>query len=281
MFQQITIIGSGLLGASLGMAVSKNGLAQNIKVWARREETLSHCNAQDWCTYTESDLERSVKGSEFVIICTPVGSIPEILKRIISVSDEGTIITDVGSVKSEICYVGDDCTTNAKAEFIGSHPMAGSENSGMKYADINLFEEKPCIVTPTKKSSRNTVDKTMKFWSELNMYVYELLPEEHDDAVSYFSHLPHLISSCLAHNLEKKPETWRKISGNGIRDTTRIAAGDPDLWRQIFMMNKEKLLSALEDWEQSLMNFKDIIKNDDNEKILSFLKKGAKFRKGL
>ena len=146
---------------------------------------------------------------------------------------------------------------------------------------INLFEEKPCIVTPTKKSSRNTLDKTMKFWSELNMYVYELLPEEHDDAVSYFSHLPHLISSCLAHNLEKKPETWRKISGNGIRDTTRIAAGDPDLWRQIFMMNKEKLLFALEDWEQSLMNFKDIIKNDDNEKILSFLKKGAKFRKGL
>ena len=127
MFQQITIIGSGLLGASLGMAVSKSGLAKNIKVWARREETLSQCNAQDWCTSTESDLDRSVKGSEFVIICTPVGSIPDIIKRIISVSEEGAIITDVGSVKSEICNIADDCTNNTNAEFIGSHPMAGSE----------------------------------------------------------------------------------------------------------------------------------------------------------
>lgn len=281
MFQQITIIGSGLLGASLGMAVSKRRLAQTIKVWARREETLSLCNTEDWCTDTESDLERSVGGSEFVIICTPVGSIPEILQRIVPSADKGTIITDVGSVKSEICKMGDDCTFNADIDFIGSHPMAGSENSGMEYAQVDLFEGKPCIVTSSKKSARNSVDKTKKFWSELNMCVYELLPEEHDDAVSFFSHLPHLISSCLANNLEKKPVAWRKISGNGIKDTTRIAAGDPDLWRQIFMMNKEKLLFALEDWEKSLSNLKNIIKNDDNENMLSFLEKGAKFRKDL
>jgi len=281
MFQQLTIIGSGLLGASLGMAVKKEGLAQTIKVWARRKETLSLCKLEKWCDYAEDDLEQSVKGSEFVIICTPVEIIPKIIEKIATVLDDGSIITDVGSVKSKICYWGDQIVSNSRVGFIGSHPMAGSENSGMGYADINLFSGKPCIITSTEKSNRSMVETTKKFWIALNMAVYEFSPDEHDKAVAYFSHLPHLISSCLANNLELKPKSWRKISGNGIKDSTRIAAGDPDLWKQIFLMNKRQLMLALDDWENTLLKMKEIIKNEDNDKILSFLEQGAKFRKDL
>ncbi len=281
MFQQLTIIGSGLLGASLGMAVKNKGLAQTIKVWARRKETLSLCKVEDWCDYAEDDLEQSVKGSEFVIICTPVETIPKIIEKIAMVSNDGTIITDVGSVKSKICYLGDQAVLNSGVGFIGSHPMAGSENSGMGHADLNLFNGKPCIITSTEKSSRNMVEITKGFWKALNMNVYEFSPEEHDKAVAYFSHLPHLISSCLANNLEWKPKSWRKISGNGIKDCTRIAAGDPELWKQIFLMNKEPLMLALDDWENTLLKLREIIQNEDIDKILSFLEQGANFRKDL
>ena len=281
MFKQITILGSGLLGASLAMAIHKGKVAKRIKVWARRKETLKDCASKAWCHTVEENIEKSVQGSDLVIICTPVDTIVEIIRKIGPHLEEESIVTDVGSVKNEICKDGIKALIDSKGYFIGSHPMAGSEKSGMEYAHEDLIKGKSCIITPFKETKLEFVQRLADFWKALHMDVHQFSPDEHDKAAAYFSHLPHLLASSLSRHLESQPSNWKQISGNGLRDTTRIAEGDPQLWVQILQMNKDKLLSALEDWETSLSEVKKIIKNDNRDDLYEFLTKGSNFRKEL
>lgn len=281
MFKQITILGSGLLGASLAMAIYKAQIAKTIKIWARRRETLNECESKIWCNSVEGNIEKSVQGSDLAIICTPVDTIVEIIRKISPFMEKDSIVTDVGSVKNEICLEGNKALIDSEGVFIGSHPMAGSEKAGMKFASEDLFKGKSCIITPLQGRQINHAQKIEEFWRSLEMIVYQFSPTEHDRAAAYFSHFPHLIASCLSNQLANQPKNWKKISGNGLRDTTRIAEGDPQLWQQIFQMNKKELLNALADWEDSLSEFKELLKNDNKKELYNFLEKGAKFREEL
>ena len=281
MLNQISILGSGLLGASIGMAVKKFNVAKTVKIWARRMETLSVCQKMEWCNTVEANIEKSVTGSELVIICTPVNTIPEIISKISPFLEQGSIVTDVGSTKTEICEKGAETLNLSKGIFIGSHPMAGSEYSGMNYAKDDLLIGKSCIITPLPGISQEHIEKVSKFWTSLHMTVHQYSPQEHDRAVAYYSHLPHLIASCLCKQLEKHPVNWKEISGNGFKDTTRIAIGDPAIWEPIFQMNRKNLLDAIEDLEKTMGRIKEFINKEDKNEIISFLKSGSEFRKKM
>lgn len=195
--------------------------------------------------------------------------------------EDHTIVTDVGSVKGDICEKAEVTFAHSSSYFMGSHPMAGSEKSGMKYATDKLFDHKTCVITPTSTNKEKIHMQLEKFWQSMHMDVITVSPQEHDEAVAYFSHLPHLISSSLAKTLHSKPNNWKKVSGNGLRDTTRIAEGDAVLWEQICFMNRKNLISAIEELELTIEQVKKSLIENNKDELLSVLNKGSEFRKGL
>ena len=281
MFEQVTVIGPGLLGSSLVLAIQERGLAKKVVIWARSEKTAEKTRKKLPVDRVEQDLENSVQGSDFVVICTPVETIAAILKKIAPIAEDDSIVTDVGSVKALICQEAKNLFKSISASFIGSHPMAGSEKSGMENADPKLFIKQPCIITPLASEEELGIDKLLNFWTELGMVTYRLGPKEHDQKMALFSHLPHLVSSILSHSISSHTEDARQLSGQGLRDTVRISGGDPNLWTGILSENKNNLLESLDKFEESLKVARSILTGQQRKSLCSFLEEAAQFKKSL
>ncbi len=279
-FGQLTILAPGLLGASLGMAAHRFGLAQRIHVWARRAEVRAACEAAPWCDQAFSDPAAAVQGSELVVVCAPVDAIVDLVRRIAPALAAGALVTDVGSTKSRICRQAARSVPSG-ACFIGSHPMAGSEKAGMEHATSELFRRRACLVTPLEDTPAPPIDRLVRFWRALGMEVSTVSPEQHDEIVAYISHLPHLLASALCLTLSRKPRQWQAFSGNGLRDTTRIAAGSPEIWRSIFEENREELLRALACFEQELAVLRAHLHNAEWARLRHLLELGKSYREGL
>lgn len=279
LFHRVTILGPGLLGASLCMAVKERGIAEKVRVWARKESALDKCKQEKWCDETEPNLTQAVKESGLVVLCTPVNNIEGTLTEVVGEATENTIITDVGSVKETICRIGHREAQPSQSTFIGSHPMAGSEKSGMEYARSDLFDQRTCMITPFKDDPVADVLKLENFWTELGMKVQQKSPEEHDKIVASVSHLPHLIASTLSEYLSHRPESWLQMSGQGLKDTSRIAEGDPFLWREIMKSNRDFLIQALDSWSDSVTIFKKMLDEEKWDKLEDFLARAKECRK--
>jgi prephenate dehydrogenase len=281
MFQQITILGPGLLGASLAMAVKERGLAARVVTWSRRPETRAKCLHQPWCDAVRDTPEAAVAGSDLVILCTPVQTIVPLLEQIESALTDGALVSDVGSTKSLICREAQAALEGRNATFIGAHPMAGSEQAGLEHARADLFEQAACILTPLEESPPAAIAKLHAFWEALGMVVATASPETHDEIVAHVSHLPHLLASTLCSYLATQDTTWSALAGGGLRDTTRIASGDPQLWRQILEQNSDEVLRAIEGFEQELHTLKAALLNQDAPSIHNQLKRGKTYRDRL
>ena len=281
MFKQVTIMGPGLLGASLVLAVKKKLLAEKIVVWARSENTAKNALEKLPVDQVERNPSVSVRGSQLVVLCTPVETITSILNSIIDDLDESCIVTDVGSVKSEICKNAQNLFKKSKSSFIGSHPMAGSEKAGMDHANEHLFSNRTCIITPDDKADSEQLKKLTLFWEYLGMKSILMNPQEHDAKLSQLSHLPHLVSSVLAHSLHDKIDEAPMLSGQGLRDTVRIAGGSPDLWAGIIEQNKINILESVEKFEESFQTVRNLISQNDFNGLQEFLKQGSVFQENL
>jgi cyclohexadieny/prephenate dehydrogenase len=279
-FQQLTILAPGLLGASLGMATRQLALAKRVHVWARRAESREACADADWCDSAFSDPSDAVAGSDLVVLCTPVDAIVPMVRAVSPRLESGALVTDVGSTKSRICRLSSHAVPEGVV-FIGSHPMAGSEKSGMDHASGNLFKNRACLVTPLESAPPGKVDSLVRFWRSLGMEVTSLSPEKHDEIVAQISHLPHLLSSLLALHLSRKPDAWQAFCGNGLRDTTRIAAGSSEIWRSIFEENREELLRAIDEFEGELTLMRSALHNGEWAHVRHLLELGKAFREGL
>ena len=209
-----------------------------------------------------------------------MGIIQELVAGFASALKPGALVTDVGSAKSLICRnchsVMPEGTT-----FVGAHPMAGSDKSGMKHADARLFERKACFVTPLLDTPEKAVEHVVRFWKKLDMEVETVSPEKHDEIVANISHLPHILATVLCSQLAAKDSNWRNFAGDGLRDTTRIAAGNPNLWKAIIEQNREEILRAIRDFEGELQPFKAAIANNQIFEILNFLERGKAYRDRL
>lgn len=281
MFQQITILGPGLLGASLAMAVKQRGLAARVVAWARRSESRARCLKQHWCDAAPTAATAAVAGSDLIIFCTPVETIIPLLHEIRPALSNGALVTDVGSTKSLICREARCILKGHTASFLGAHPMAGSEQTGMEHAHAELFESAACILTPLEDSSSVVIAHIHAFWESLGMLVSTVSPEQHDEIVAHISHLPHLLASTLCAYLATQDDTWRTLAGGGLHDTTRIASGNPLLWKQILEQNRTEVLRAIDGFEQQLHQFKTALLKHDSPGVVAQLECGKAYRDQL
>ncbi len=277
MFEQITILGPGLLGASLAIALKERGLAKRVHAWSRRAETRAQAMEMDWCDAVFDDAGVACEESDLVVICTPVDTIVPILKKVAPSLKAGTLVTDVGSTKSLICREGRGVLENGSV-FIGSHPMAGSELTGMAHARADLFEGACSIITPLDDCPDTEITRLRRLWKELGMEVVACSPEQHDEIVAHISHLPHLLASSLCSYLSGKEAGWKNLAGGGLRDTTRVAAGDSTLWKQILEQNREEVLRAIDGFEAELHALKGALLNNDSLDLVARLERGRKYR---
>lgn len=280
MFEQITILGTGLLGASIGLAARERAIAKRVQVWSRRAETRTEAAATSWVDAVFDSPEGACRDSDLIILCTPVATIGPLLESIAGSLAPDALVTDVGSTKANICRQAAEITQLNHA-FIGSHPMAGSEQTGMAHARASLFEQAACIVTPLEEADASGLDRLEHFWKALGMRVIRMRPEQHDEAVAHVSHLPHLLAAALTRYLGEQPEAWKAIAGSGLRDTTRIASGDPLLWAQIFEHNRAEVLQAVDGFEAALQAFKSALQEKDHQSLLDHLQHGKQFRDSL
>ena len=281
MYNSLSIIGPGLLGASIAMSVHQKKLAKEIHLWARNEEKRTICLKNDWCDHAHESLEGAVKNSDFVILCTPVDTIIPILKTITPHLNPNTIVTDVGSVKESICTQANTITKGASFQFIGSHPMAGSEKSGMEHASVELLRQATCIITPNECTDALKLEKVTQFWSQLEMNPVLMSPEDHDSLIAKISHLPHIVASLLAASLSDIPDNQFSFSGGGLKDTTRVAGGSPGLWQSIIAQNSDQILKAIDQFEQTLKALKSSLAKEDLDGLHKILQDGQLVRKTI
>ena len=281
MFGQCTIVAPGLLGASLGLALARYGLAQRVVAWARRPEARLACAETHWCAAAPETLREAVAEADLVVLCAPVGVLADLAREIAPALAPGTVVTDVGSTKGTLCREATAALAETEAHFVGSHPMAGSEKTGLAHARADLFAGRPVFVTPWADSDSAAVTRTCQLWRALEMEVTTLHPDAHDEIVAHISHLPHLLASALAALLGRVDPAWQAYSGQGLRDTTRIAAGSPTLWRDIFAQNRDEVLRALEGLESELASARRALHNRDWATLRHQLARGQAFRQGL
>lgn len=273
-YNKIAIIGVGLLGGSIGLAVKRRKLAREVVGICRREISLRRALARGACDRVTLNFRDGIKGADLVIIATPVGKIVDMARNVIRYSDGDMILTDVGSTKADVVgRINRMVTRNIK--FVGSHPMAGSEKSGVKFADGNLFKGSVCIVTKSPGTDKAALNMVMLFWKSLGAILRVLSPEEHDSYIAYISHLPHMAAAALVNSAGPKSLEY---SSTGFKDTTRIASSDPELWHDIFMTNRQAVSRAVSGYSKCLSDIAKSIESNNSGALLKLLKKAKKIR---
>lgn len=272
-FQKITIIGVGLLGGSIGLAVKRRRLAREVAGFVRRPASLKDCEKAGAVDYATMDLLAAVSNADLVILCTPLAQMRSRVEAMLPALKRGAMVTDVGSVKAGIVRELESLVRESGAHFVGGHPMAGAEKTGVGAAREDLFVNAICVVTPTKKSNLAAVRRIEQFWKSLGARTVRLAPEEHDIFVGRSSHLPHFVAAALA-NLVLNPAgsaMQRQLCANGFRDTTRIASGSPEMWRDIALANRKNLSRSVDDFIAELQEFQRVLKKSDARAILKLL----------
>ena len=271
-FRKITIIGVGLLGGSIGLAVRKRRLAKEIAGYARREKTVVECEKIGVLDYATTDLLAAVSGADLVILCTPLAQMATLTKQFLPALKRGAIVTDVGSVKADVVRQLEVLVKKAAAHFVGSHPMAGGEKMGVLAAKTDLYANAVCVVTPTKKSNAGAVRKVEQFWKSLGARTLRLDAAKHDLLVSRTSHLPHVTAAALAGLVldPKHPKSQVGLCATGFRDTTRIASGSPEMWRDIALANRKNVSQSLEVFIGELKKFQAALKKGDAKSVEKF-----------
>lgn len=278
MSAHIAILAPGLLGGSVAQAVRARGLGSRIVLWARRPESRLALKSQPWCDAVADTPEAAVAGATLVVLAAPVDRIIALTRQIAPHLAPGAIVTDVGSVKGEICRLG-HIAVQGRGHFVGAHPMAGSEKTGWEHASATLFDRRACFVTPLPETDPKAVETVVQFWRDLGCEVTTEHPDKHDEIVAHISHLPQIVASTLCAFLAKKDPRWRNHAGGGLRDTTRIAASDPQLWRTILEQNRDEILRALNGYEDELHALRSALANRDYLDLVARLERSQAYRK--
>ncbi len=277
MFDQITILAPGLLGASVARAARHYGAAKHLTLWARRPETRLQLKGQPWCDRVADTPAEAVRDAQLVIICAPVDQIVPLVTQIAPHLAAGAIVTDVGSVKGEICRLS-RVALAGRAEFVGSHPMAGSEKTGWEHGRADLFVRRTVFVTPLPETNVHAAERVAAFWLALEAEVASVEPDAHDEIVAHISHLPQVLASTLCASLAKREVRWRNHAGGGLRDTTRIAGSDPKLWKTILEQNRDEVLRAVRGYQEELHGLERALANRDWFEVQAILERGKAYR---
>ncbi len=274
-FPKITLVGVGLLGGSVGLAVKQRGMAGQVTGYVRRVESVEECLATGAVDEATQDLEAAVTGASIVILCTPVGDMEELAAQLKPHLSADAVITDVGSVKASVVHV----VESVLPRFVGSHPMCGSEKAGVAHARGDLFEGAACAITPTDQSEPTAVETVSNLWTALGSNIIVLTAEDHDAIVARTSHLPHVLATALVNTVVGQlSEGEAEFLGTGFRDTTRLASGSPNLWRDIALTNAEAIIASINGLQNELQKLQAALHARDAAQLEAFFAKGQTLR---
>lgn len=286
LFRQVTIIGLGLLGGSLGLVLKEKGLAKTVVGLGRRKENLELAVQMGAIDHFELEPFKAVSQSDLIILATPVETYLTQIHTWGKDLAPSTIVSDVGSVKGPL-------VSNIEAQmppstfFVGAHPIAGKEKSGVAHADSRLFQGARCVVTPTPHTNTRALEKICRLWEAAGSVVLSMDPVEHDWVLGAVSHLPHIAAFSLMHTLQALQGETREatdlldFSGGGLRDTTRIAASSPEMWRDICVANHENLVKMVDLYIQQLQEFRELLNNQDSSGLYKAIERAKEIRERL
>ena len=259
MIRELAIVGVGLLGGSVAKGARLGGLARRIVGVGRNADRLRPAVDDGTLDLAVTDLDAGVREAEVIVLAAPVLAIEGLLERVWRAAPAGALVTDVGSTKRHIVRSAERLAAARPLAFVGSHPMAGSEQAGYRVARADLFRGATVVVTPTEATELAALKKTTEFWEALGARVTALDPETHDRTVAAISHLPHLIACALVDGAGRVEPAALELAARGFRDTTRIAAGDPDMWTEIFLANRDALSASVAAFRLALADLERVI----------------------
>jgi prephenate dehydrogenase len=274
MFRTIVIVGVGLIGGSIGMAIRKKRLADTVIGLGPYEDELKRAvalKAIDAYATDDRTIKKAVEKADLVVLAVPVGRLETVARDLSSALPKNSVVTDVGSVKGplvrrlEATFSPDPST---RSRFVGGHPIAGRETSGVEAASANLFAGALCILTPTDRTLPHAVETVKRFWEAIGSRTVSMDPDAHDRILAIVSHLPHLVAYTLVNtvlDLQSKNGDLLSYSGGGLRDFTRVAASSPEMWRDICLFNRDNLLAVIEAYEKILDRLKRLMVEGNSE----------------
>jgi prephenate dehydrogenase len=269
-FKQITILGIGLIGASLALSCRQRKLAGTLVGFGRNAANLKKAQERGIIDSGSTDLKTAVTGSDLIVLCTPVGVLVERVREMIPFLQDGCIITDAGSVKGPLVEEIDALVPKT-IYYVGAHPIAGGEQSGLEVAREDLLTGAKCIITPTADTQAEALERVTEFWAEVGVQTLTMDAHEHDTVFGALSHLPHVVAYALMNTVANVKTASHgdilSMSGGGLKDITRIASSDPVMWRDICLKNKLPVVTLINQFQSALENIKTLIEQDQAEAL--------------
>lgn len=278
--QKIAIFGPGLLGGSIAMAVHEHLPQAELRLWARREQPLEWAKAKGICQLVSTNAKEIARGAELIILATPIGVFEDLVRRILPAIDKEAIVTDIGSVKAYVHRTTGDFLQERQRVFIGSHPMAGAEKTGIENAFADLLKGATVALTNPHGAPQERVEQLAAFWQALGCSTYVMEPRIHDHTVARISHIQHILAALAARNgaVGAPMPDLQRLAASGFRDTTRVAAGPAGMWADILWENDVAIRKVLSDCVEDLHYLIDLLENQDKEGVRQWLEMAREAR---
>jgi prephenate dehydrogenase len=282
LFRKIALVGVGLLGGSLALAIRERRLAAVVTGFVRREASLVECARAGLNDFATTDLPAAVRDADLVILCTPLAQMRGLTEKLLPDLKKGALVSDVGSVKASVVADLEKLVADAGGHFVGAHPMAGGEQPGVSAARVDLFGNAVCVITPTAATNAAAWQQIEDFWRALGTRLLKMTPQLHDELVARSSHLPHSLAAALASYVLKPehPKEQPLLCATGFRDTTRVASGSPEMWRDIALANRQPLSQALTELTEQLQQLQRAVDAGDAAAIEKFFTTAKQRRDG-
>jgi prephenate dehydrogenase len=282
MFNQLGVIGCGLMGGSFALALKRAGLVKRVIGYSKSPSTTERAKKMGVIDDTAESALLAVSGSDIVLMAVPVSASEATFKAIRHMVEPGVLFMDVGSTKRDVVDAARRVLKERVSSFVPAHPIAGKEVSGVSHADATLYAGRQVIITPLPQTEPELVQKATDVWSAIGAQVLRMTPENHDAAFAAVSHLPHLLAFAFFNSVAKQPagRDFLSLAGPGFRDFTRIAAGDPEVWRDILMSNREEILKQSMRFRHTLDALEHVIKTSNAEALEDLIRSASDARAG-
>ncbi|MFZ2296292.1 MAG: prephenate dehydrogenase/arogenate dehydrogenase family protein [Polaromonas sp.] len=282
MFEQLGLIGCGLMGGSFALALKRAGLVKRIVGYSKSPSTTERARQMGVIDVEAPSALLAVSGADIVLLAIPVSATEATFKAIRHLVGPNTLVMDVGSTKRDVVDAARRVLRDNVGSFVPCHPITGKEVSGVEHADVNLYTGKQVILTPIERTLTVQLQKATDVWTALGCHVVQMSPQSHDAAYAAVSHLPHLIAFALINSItgQEHGKDYLSLAGPGFRDFTRIAASDPKMWRDILIANREELLAQSKLFQQSLQSLEQLISSGSGDALESMIEQASETRAG-
>jgi prephenate dehydrogenase len=280
MFEQLGVIGCGLMGGSFALAMKRAGLVKRVVGYSKSPSTTERARQMGVIDVEAPSALLAVSGADVVLLAVPVAATEATFKAIRHLVTANMLVMDVGSTKRDVVDAARRVLRDHVGSFVPAHPIAGKEVSGVDHADPDLYQGKQVILTPIEKTQTAQLRKAQELWEALGCHVQQMSPDQHDAAFAAVSHLPHMIAFALVHAIVNQPQgkDFLSLAGPGFKDFTRIAGSDPKMWRDVLLANRHELVEQAKMFQRSLHNMLQLAEDGSGEKLEEMLAQASSTR---